>query len=160
MALQGMGYYPSVIVINANDTVNWTLGGNLVHTISFLSGTPPPGPESPEAAGPAGGPIYNGTGFVSSGILTPGMSYSLNFTKPGTYDYLCILHDDLGMVGKVEVQPVTTPNVTGTPVVTATSRVTRTPGGPPTPIPEFPSVVLPVAAVLGLIGFLLYRRKK
>jgi|GEM_PF-4483440 len=54
MALQGMGFYPGTIVINEGDSINWTLGGNLVHTVSFLSGATAPDPESPEAAGPAG----------------------------------------------------------------------------------------------------------
>jgi plastocyanin len=27
----------------------------------------------------------------------------VTFTTPGTYDYYCILHDDLGMVGTVVV---------------------------------------------------------
>jgi plastocyanin len=27
----------------------------------------------------------------------------ITFTTPGTYDYYCVLHDDLGMVGTVVV---------------------------------------------------------
>lgn len=103
MALQGIGYYPGVITINEGDTINWALGGNEPHTVSFLSGGPIPSPDDPEVLLPTGGSVYNGTGHLSSGILAPGMSYSLNFTKPGVYTYQCLIHP--GMGGVVIVQP-------------------------------------------------------
>lgn len=104
MALQGLGFYPGVITINEGDTINWTLGGNLVHTISFLSGIPPPSPDSQDAVTPSGDSTYDGTGLVSSGLLTPGVTYSLTFTKAGIYIYQCLLHP--GMSGLVIVQQV------------------------------------------------------
>jgi len=103
MAIQGLGFYPGVITINEGDTINWTLGGSLVHTISFLSGASPPSPDSQDATTPSGGSTYNGTGFVSAGLLTPGANYSLTFTKAGTYIYQCLIHP--GMSGLVIVQP-------------------------------------------------------
>lgn len=169
-----MRFVPENITVRTGDSVIWTqLNPMEIHTVTFLAAgqEEPPFP-SPEAAAPAGGNVHNGTGFYNSGIMKLGQNYTLKFTKLGTYDYLCIIHDNLGMVGRVEVQPVTTPNVTRTPQITATPGVTRTPGvtatprvtqtpiGPPTSIPEFPSVVLPVSAVLGLIAFLLYRRRE
>ncbi len=107
MALQGMGFYPGNITINEGDTINWTLGGHLVHTVSFLSGAPVPDPGSPEVLLPAGGSTYNGTGVVSSGLLLPGMNYSLTFTKQGFYAYRCLIHP--GMAGVVIVQPAGSP---------------------------------------------------
>jgi plastocyanin len=104
MAVQGMGFYPGVITINEGDTINWTLGGNLAHTVSFLSGASPISPDSRDATTPSGGSTYNGTGFVSSGLLIPGENYSLTFTKAGTYIYQCLIHP--GMSGLVIVQPV------------------------------------------------------
>lgn len=103
MAVQGLGFYPGIITINEGDTINWTLGGNLAHTISFLSGTSPPSPDSQDATTPSGGSTYNGTGFVSAGLLVHGMNYSLTFTKAGTYIYQCLIHP--GMSGLVIVQP-------------------------------------------------------
>ncbi|MCX9012245.1 MAG: plastocyanin/azurin family copper-binding protein [Candidatus Methanoperedens sp.] len=151
-----MRFTPGTLKIHTGDTVTWTQTNPMeIHTVTFpVPGQPVPEfilPDlsvNPVAAAPAGGSIYNGTGFFNSGILQPGQNYTLLFTKPGTYDYVCLIHDNMGMTGKVEVQPVTTPNVTRTPI------------GPPTSIPEFPSVVLPVSAVLGLIAFLLYRRRE
>jgi hypothetical protein len=31
--------------------------------------------------------------------------FRVTFTHAGTYDYICALHDNLGMVGKVIVKP-------------------------------------------------------
>ena len=64
-----------------------------------------------------GAPVeaWSGTGFVNSGIFSkespaPGVpandSFSLKFTKPGTYWYLCLVHVG-GMLGTVEVVPPT-----------------------------------------------------
>ena len=52
----------------------------------------------------------NGTGFFNSGFMpgtqdpTPGpRTYRLTFTKSGTYEYTCILHDMEGMSGHITV---------------------------------------------------------
>lgn len=55
---------------------------------------------------PASGPrSYDGTQPVNSGVLFPGQSFSLTFTKAGTYTYHCLFHDDTEhMVGTIVVQ--------------------------------------------------------
>ncbi len=66
---------------------------------------------NPKVAFPSGGATYDGSGFVNSGLLflrvPPGSqkppTYSLTFTKPGTYEYDCLLHP--GMDGTVTVLP-------------------------------------------------------
>jgi plastocyanin len=107
MGIQGMGYYPGTITIDVGDTVTWTIASAEPHTITFLSGAQPLAPTSPQALAPAGGSTYDGTGFVSSGLLFQGKTYSLTFTKPGTYTYVCTIHP--GMQGTVVVQPAGTP---------------------------------------------------
>ncbi len=102
MAIQGMAFYPGIIIVNVGDTIKWSIGGNF-HTISFLSGQTPPPAGSPESLAPSGSSEYNGTGFVSSGILPPGGNYSLKFTEPGIFSYRCLVHP--GMQGIVIVQP-------------------------------------------------------
>ena len=101
MAIQGMSFYPGIITVNVGDTIRWEIGG-LVHTISFLSGQVPPPDGSPQSFAPSGGSKYDGTGFVSSGILPTGGDYSLKFTKKGIFSYRCLLHP--GMQGIVIVQ--------------------------------------------------------
>jgi len=67
------------------------------HTVTF-------GPEQPNIFAPYGDPA-NFTGQqLNSGILLPGSSFTVTFTKAGTYHYLCALHDYLGMSGTVKVE--------------------------------------------------------
>jgi plastocyanin len=109
MAVQGMGFFPGVITINAGDSINWTLGGHEDHTIGFLSGAQAPEPGSPDSLLPKGASSYDGTGITSSGLLQPDqvMNYTLNFTKSGVYTYQCLVHP--GMGGVVIVQPSGSP---------------------------------------------------
>src|SRR6267142_2228002 len=60
---------------------------------------------------PAGDPSYDGTGYHNSGVPGPDgrLSYTLTFTKPGNYSYICGIHS--GMRGTVIVRD----KATGTP---------------------------------------------
>ncbi len=129
------------LTIYAGDQVVWTQMNFMeIHTVSFLTaGQPTPDfilPDlsiNPVAAAPSGTGSYNGTGFYNSGVLQPGQNYSLTFTKPGSYDYKCLVHDEMKMVGNIAVlaPPVKSPDVT----------------------------VLLVAAVIGMMALLLHRRR-
>jgi len=86
-------------------TVTWTnLSSNMPHTVTFgVAGQsfPQMNPFSP----PSGPNTYDGTQAVNSGVLMPGQSFSLTFTKAGTYTYHCLFHDDTeNMVGTIVVQ--------------------------------------------------------
>ena len=111
--------------IKTGDTVHWSNPTFTPHTVTFTSGgeepdliatipnpkgTPPSFDTfSPAALFPAGGKTYDGTGLAHSGIFDAsgefpaGTEYSLTFTKPGTYNYICILHDDQGMKSTIVV---------------------------------------------------------
>lgn len=93
-AYQGLQYYPGTITVNAGDTVNWTFPSNEPHTVTFLGAgqASPPPPTDPSAPKPAGGQTYDGSTYTSSGFVAGGFSYSLKFTKAGTYTYYCLLH--------------------------------------------------------------------
>jgi plastocyanin len=55
-----------------------------------------------------GGPNYDGTAFVGSGLITAkGTTFSLTFTKAGTFGYVCLLHP--GMGAQVTVRPAGSP---------------------------------------------------
>lgn len=111
-ALQAQAFLPTTITINKGDAITWTMGADFVHTVTFLSGGAAPPVVSVEGktvfqpaqtAYPSGGPNYDGTGLVNSGLLEgKGKSFTLTFTKPGTYGYLCLLHP--GMAAQVVVQ--------------------------------------------------------
>jgi plastocyanin len=124
-------FTPSGLSVNTGDTVTWTNDTGTFHTITFLSGGPdiplllpiaatgggPPNFEiNPSALEPAGGPTYDGTGYVNSGFLDTevspfGSTFSLTFTKAGTYQYICHLHDQVGMIGTINVTDAAVPAV-------------------------------------------------
>jgi plastocyanin len=118
-AWQFMRFYPETITINAGDTIVWKLNSAEFHTVTFLA----PGEQAPDflipeggdsqrlianpvVAFPSGGPSYDGTGYVNSGLLqrAPGQpqEFTLTFTNPGDYAYLCLVHSM--MKGNVIVQ--------------------------------------------------------
>lgn len=94
-------------------------------TLSPSEAGPPPGPGGPPPDPslpprlvlgpgfvPAGAPVYDGVSFANSGIFgydgnTPlgSQSWALTFGAPGTYQYICLLHDLLGMTGTITVLP-------------------------------------------------------
>jgi hypothetical protein len=61
---------------------------------------------------PVGEFVHTGTGYYNSGVLAgpndppeAGLkSYSLKFTQPGRYEYICVPHYSLGMVGTIIVE--------------------------------------------------------
>ncbi|GGJ13181.1 hypothetical protein GCM10010885_23110 [Alicyclobacillus cellulosilyticus] len=95
-------FLPESLTIHQGDTVVWTqMGWNEEHTITFA----PKGTKISDPTKPAGGHVYAGKGYFNSGYLAPGQSYQLTFTKPGTYEYVCLIHSMLNMKGVVKVLP-------------------------------------------------------
>jgi plastocyanin len=95
-AVQTLQYYPQSITIDAGDTIQWT----------FPSGEPP-APNTPGAHAPVGSATYDGSAYVSSGFQLLGKSYALTFPTPGTYTFICLIHQ--GMKGTIVVQAAGTP---------------------------------------------------
>src|SRR5262249_3582313 len=130
------GFFPKELTINAGDTVFFEFKGvHAPHTVTFLAGQKAPAFIVPEDAGtptngtpesetaipslmfnPAvafatGGPAYDGSGILNSGLnvlLPPGQSFAPTFTKPGTYEYLCLVHPK-HMKGTLTVQDTGAP---------------------------------------------------
>jgi plastocyanin len=74
---------------------------------------------------------YSGTGYINSGMMSkatlfpgtpPIQTFSVTFDTPGTFQYLCLLHQEFGMRGTVEVVPATAPNVPSQAEVDATAQ--------------------------------------
>ncbi len=112
------------IVVRVGDTVEWVnRDASIPHTVTF--GTEPADPRPPSAnvtvdSDGARHAVIGAPGdSVNSGIMPPapqdrpGLAqaplavtrFRLTFTTPGTFDYICSLHDNLGMKGKVIVHP-------------------------------------------------------
>jgi len=60
--------------------------------------------------------VWNGTDFCGSGILSAqSNNFTVYFNKVGQYKYICSLHEDMGMMGTINVSlSVTTDTGTGT----------------------------------------------
>ena len=63
-----MAFAPAEVTVTVGDTVTWTNGDPMIHTVTST------------------------TGAFDSGDLDEGESYSLTFTEPGTFAYLCSPH--------------------------------------------------------------------
>ena len=123
---QGQNFYPKLVTIDAGDTVTWKFdSGNEPHTVTFMGpvagpleafipdpesgppapGTPPKLIANPQVQLPQGSGSYDGSAFTSSGLVAadiPGpKEFKLSFPKPGTYQYICLLHAFPGPDGKL-----------------------------------------------------------
>ena len=120
-----MRFLRDQIVVHVGDTVEWTnLAPGVNHTVTF--GAEPEDPFAPksfnvttDADGALHAVIGSPTDDVHSGLFGPAPGERVNvaqappgvtrfrvtFTAPGTFHYICTLHDTQGMVGTVMVHP-------------------------------------------------------
>jgi plastocyanin len=86
------------IVVHLGDTVTFVNSGmGAPHTVTF-------GHEPANVFAPVGNPKDFKGGNLSSGLMEPGDKFTVTFNKVGEFDYICALHDYMGMVGEVEVR--------------------------------------------------------
>lgn len=96
-------FLPDSVYLRAGDTVTWDFTWDEPHSVTFgeIAGNPEP-PSHPGVAVVD----YDGTAFTNSGLIfgskSAPQSFSVKFTKVGTYDYYCFIHPL--MTGKVFVQ--------------------------------------------------------
>ena len=94
-----MRFLRSSVTIHVGQSITFTNLSMGPHTVTFGQEVVPP-------PVPIGDPThYNGSAPLSSGFLFYKQSFTVTFTKAGTYDYFCALHDYMGMVGVVHVEP-------------------------------------------------------
>ena len=112
-----------MINVQVGDTVEWAMRDPIeLHTITYSGNDQPPDfvTPAPQPQGPPmiyfnpktvvriGGPTHVGAGLNNSGFMAfdaPGpRTYSLTFTRPGTYTYWCVVHVPQGMKGVINVQ--------------------------------------------------------
>ena len=114
--IEAMAFFPEEITINAGDRVFFEFLS--FHTVTFPGNQDPPPlfvPESavlgtpaaaatpatggeryavnPAAGFPSGPPVHDGESYVNSGLPDPTVPpFVVEFTAPGTFDYLCLVH--------------------------------------------------------------------
>ncbi|HMH66015.1 MAG TPA: plastocyanin/azurin family copper-binding protein [Rhizomicrobium sp.] len=89
-----MLFVPAVANIKVGDTVHWTNAYSTSHTVTF---------DPAKAATPANVALPEGVAPFDSGNVEEDGSFSHTFTVKGTYKYICIYHEAMGMVGTVVV---------------------------------------------------------
>src|SRR5262249_43647367 len=113
-----------LVVVRVGDTVEWTnLDQSDAHTVTFGKEPADPRPPSPppvittDSDGALHAIIGSPTDSANSGLLSPSSEdrrgipqaplgvtrFRVTFKSPGTYNYICALHDNLGMKGTVIV---------------------------------------------------------
>jgi len=119
-----MRFVPETIAVHVGDTVEWTsLDPSINHTVTFGTEPDDPRPVSTgvmavtDAARQA--VLASAADSVNSGFLTPTPQdrstlaqaapnvtrFRITFKSAGTFNYICAVHDQLGMQGTVIVQP-------------------------------------------------------
>ncbi|QGF24711.1 cupredoxin domain-containing protein [Raineyella fluvialis] len=109
-----MRFIRPTVRVRAHESVTFDMGMNtglpVPHTVTF--GQEKIGPNGPDFA-PYGTPTAYSGGDLSSGMMLPPpyntfahvpSTFTVTFTKPGTYHYICMFHDTMGMVGDVIVE--------------------------------------------------------
>jgi len=118
-----MRFARKVVVVAVGDTVEWTsLDPSINHTVTFGSEPADPRPASPGVVLTSDGArqavINSPSDSLNSGFLSPAPQdranlaqsapgitrFRVTFTSPGTFEYICAIHDELGMTGTVVVR--------------------------------------------------------
>ncbi|MBZ5620524.1 MAG: hypothetical protein LAQ69_17630 [Acidobacteriia bacterium] len=118
-----MHFLRDTIVVQVGDTVEWTsLDPSINHTVTFGTEPADPRPPStnllpPASDGARQAVISSPADSVNSGFLSPAPQdranlaqsspgvtrFRVTFTSPGIFNYICAVHDQLGMKGTVIV---------------------------------------------------------
>ena len=121
----GMSAAADRIRVAVGTTINWTIGSDEQHTITFLAGRPRPAvivaqPEDPTGRPPLfNGEVFlpsppmgpwDGSSYVNSAPIGRGETFAVTFTRADTYPYVCLFHP--AMTGMVEVVPAASSNIT------------------------------------------------
>ncbi len=89
-------FSPERILVKVGDNVEFTNNSNGTHTVTA---DPSKAKDSKNVLLPKGGVAFH------SGFLRPGQKFVQTFTVPGLYQYVCLPHESMGMMGQIEVKP-------------------------------------------------------
>jgi len=91
-----MSFFPVVITINAGEQVVWKNTSSYYHNVVDDPG---------RAINRVDVSFPSGASAFGSALLQPGGTFYHTFDRPGTYHYLCVVHEPGGMKGTVIVRP-------------------------------------------------------
>jgi plastocyanin len=93
--MSGFSFAPAEIQIRVGETVEWRNVSFFTHTVTC---------DRSKAADPAHIALPQGASPFDSGRIPAGELWRRTFTAPGTYRYVCLPHEDEGMLGTVIVR--------------------------------------------------------
>ena len=89
-----MLFVPAVANIKVGDTVHWANTYSTTHSVTF---------DPAAAVDKANVALPDGVAPFDSGNIEEDGNFSHTFTVKGTYKYVCVMHEAMGMVGTVIV---------------------------------------------------------
>jgi plastocyanin len=95
--IKDVRYVPSTVTIRSGGAVEWENVSGLMHTVTA---------DPAKASSKDSVTLPRGASAFDSGELEPHHRFRYTFVIPGTYRYFCIPHEAAGMIGQVEVLPV------------------------------------------------------
>jgi copper-containing nitrite reductase len=96
VAMGSMSFIPATITINAGEQVVWKNTSTYYHNVVDDPGR---AIKRVDVSYPSGATAFG------SALLQPGGTFYHTFDKPGTYHYVCVVHETGGMRGTVIVRP-------------------------------------------------------
>jgi plastocyanin len=93
---EGLQFDPAKVTVSVGEKVTWVNEASVDHT---ATGDPAKAAEKADAGLPQGAEPWD------SGFVKPGASVTMTFGVPGTYRYFCVPHENVDMVGVIEVVP-------------------------------------------------------
>lgn len=93
--MSGFSFAPAEIEVRAGQTVEWRNVSLFAHTVTC---------DRDKAADPAHVALPAGAEPFDSGRVPAGEIWRRRFTVPGTYRYVCLPHEERGMLGAVIVR--------------------------------------------------------
>jgi plastocyanin len=94
--MSDMGFLPPTLTVNAGERVAWMNSSEVTHNVIA---------DPAKALYEVDVKLPSGVKPFGSGYLQPGQSFSRTFEVPGTYRYVCTLHESSGMKGIIIVRP-------------------------------------------------------
>jgi plastocyanin len=96
VSMGSMSFIPATITINAGEQVVWKNTSTYYHNVVDDPG---------RAINRVDVSFPSGATAFGSALLQPGGTFYHTFDKPGTYHYVCVVHETGGMRGTVIVRP-------------------------------------------------------
>ena len=93
-ATLGRSFNPKEVTIPVGGTVEWKNTAFFSHTVTF---------DPAKAEDPSHVQLPKGVAPFDSGKLGGGKTWRHTFTVPGRYQYVCLPHEEHGMIGVVNV---------------------------------------------------------